>query len=105
MTPLTVKVKQNGPYLIAIEEVENLRLVDHNGDPIALPEGPPGKGVALCRCGHSSHKPFCDATHKRIGFRGDSVASPPSPPSTPAPSAPAPVSTSAPGSASVGPAA
>lgn len=25
--------------------------------------------VALCRCGHSANKPFCDATHRRIGFR------------------------------------
>lgn len=25
--------------------------------------------VALCRCGYSANKPFCDATHRRIGFR------------------------------------
>ncbi|RIH81287.1 Iron-binding zinc finger CDGSH type [Calidithermus terrae] len=24
--------------------------------------------LALCRCGYSSNKPFCDGTHKRVGF-------------------------------------
>jgi CDGSH-type Zn-finger protein len=24
--------------------------------------------VALCRCGHSENKPFCDGNHRRVGF-------------------------------------
>ncbi|RIH89606.1 CDGSH iron-sulfur domain-containing protein [Calidithermus roseus] len=46
---------------------------------IDLPEGTPLKvngterrleraKLALCRCGHSGNKPFCDGTHKRVGF-------------------------------------
>ena len=33
--------------------------------PIEVPEG---KAVFLCRCGASAKKPFCDATHSKIGF-------------------------------------
>jgi CDGSH-type Zn-finger protein len=39
-------------------------VVDAEGNEFALPEGP----VALCRCGRSATKPFCDAAHRETGF-------------------------------------
>jgi CDGSH-type Zn-finger protein len=63
--PITIKVRQNGSYLVEGDLAE-LSLIDHEGNPIPIPEGK--KGIALCRCGASLNKPFCDATHRSIGF-------------------------------------
>jgi CDGSH-type Zn-finger protein len=57
----TIKVRQNGSLLV---EGDDVRLIDWNGNEYALPKRP----FALCRCGASSKKPFCDASHKTIGF-------------------------------------
>ncbi|AGZ43625.1 CDGSH iron-sulfur domain-containing protein [Actinoplanes friuliensis] len=50
---------------------------------IRTPEGEviePGRGtVALCRCGKSAIKPFCDGTHKAIGFRAGTARETPAP--------------------------
>jgi CDGSH-type Zn-finger protein len=64
MSDVTIEVRENGPYKIS----GPITVVDAQGVPFELP---PGSAVALCRCGHSSNKPFCDATHKRIGFVAD----------------------------------
>ena len=63
--PVTIKIRQNGPYLVEGE----FTLTDHEGNVI---EAKPGKNgnVSLCRCGASSRKPFCDGTHSKIGFKG-----------------------------------
>ncbi|MFI5495654.1 CDGSH iron-sulfur domain-containing protein [Actinoplanes sp. NPDC051859] len=40
----------------------------------------PGRGtVALCRCGRSAIKPFCDGTHKAVGFRAGTGRAEPAP--------------------------
>ena len=64
--PVTIKVRKDGPYLVDGE----FTLIDHEGKPIPIPPPPPCKLVALCRCGGSTKKPFCDGTHSKIGFKG-----------------------------------
>ena len=48
-----------------------VRIVDAEGREFVIPEG---SGVVLCRCGHSRTKPFCDTSHKRVGFVADDPA-------------------------------
>ena len=61
MDEVTVTVRANGPYKV----IGPFTLVDAEGRELVLPEG---SAVALCRCGQSRRKPFCDATHKDSGF-------------------------------------
>ena len=42
-------------------------VVDRDGKPFPPREGK--SGIALCRCGQSALKPWCDGSHKRTGFR------------------------------------
>lgn len=67
MTELTVVVRENGPYKVT----GPLTLVDAEGRAFELPAG---RAVALCRCGYSQNKPFCDASHRRIGFVAEDTA-------------------------------
>jgi CDGSH-type Zn-finger protein len=57
-----IKVRKNGSLLVTGDFV----LLDHEGKEIPRPVGKPN--VALCRCGHSLKKPFCDSAHKTCGF-------------------------------------
>ncbi len=59
MTKITVKA--NGPYL-----VEGADIVDETGASFPVEAGKP---IALCRCGASRTKPFCDGSHVAIGFK------------------------------------
>lgn len=67
MADVEIKVRHNGPYKVT----GMVRVVDADGKEFALPEG---SAIVLCRCGHSSTKPFCDSSHRRIGFVADDVA-------------------------------
>jgi CDGSH-type Zn-finger protein len=68
--PLTIRCRENGPLVIQ----GPVRVVDHLGNEFPLP---PGKDtVALCRCGHSRSRPFCDGSHRACGFQAPELAKP-----------------------------
>jgi len=63
-SPTKITPYRNGPYLVRGPFV----IVDQSGNEIEIKR----RVVALCRCGRSQIRPFCDGTHKAIGFRADS---------------------------------
>ena len=56
-----IKVRDGGPYKVT----GPVRLVDAEGNAWALADDAP---IALCRCGRSASKPFCDRAHRAAGF-------------------------------------
>ena len=59
MNNVTITPTDNGPYVIH----GGVTLLDGEGNPYQLSDT-----IALCRCGHSSTKPFCDGSHERVNF-------------------------------------
>jgi CDGSH-type Zn-finger protein len=62
----TIRPSDNGPYLVQ----GNVTLLDAEGNPYEV-NGP----IALCRCGLSYTKPFCDGSHEGTSFAAVSRAS------------------------------
>ena len=61
----SIELEPDGPLIVRGLE----RFVNSHGDAIRTrPE------MRLCRCGNSRNKPFCDSTHKRVGFVADDTA-------------------------------
>ncbi len=64
MADVKIQALKNGPLLVKGE----VEVLDSNGE--VMPSNTP---VALCRCGHSSNKPFCDGTHRKANFQSECV--------------------------------
>ncbi|MGP6159211.1 MAG: CDGSH iron-sulfur domain-containing protein [Vulcanimicrobiaceae bacterium] len=67
MADVSITIRPGGPYLVR----GPVALRDADGNVFDL-EGK--EVVALCRCGGSTTKPFCDGTHSKIGFQAASKA-------------------------------
>ena len=65
---VTIRMRPNGPLLVE----GPVTIVDPNGN--VFPTNPDKPAIALCRCGHSGHKPFCDGSHKTCGFESAELA-------------------------------
>ncbi len=62
---MKIKAAENGPLLLEVNEAKLIK----DGKEEILSQ----KIIALCRCGQSSKKPFCDGTHKKCEFKGEVV--------------------------------
>jgi CDGSH-type Zn-finger protein len=62
-----ISIRPNGPYLVE----GDVEILDVNGNKVDTTGRPK---IALCRCGASVTKPFCDGTHSKIGFQAAEAA-------------------------------
>ena len=74
----TIRLRKNGPYLV---EDDDVKVLDWDGNEYPITRRP----IALCRCGASTKKPFCDGTHSKIGFQAAEAAVGPEAQDKPAP--------------------
>jgi CDGSH-type Zn-finger protein len=75
-----VQIARYGPYRVSGNLPLSTQVIGTNSEGDAVEwrqrkEYPSQQQYALCRCGHSQHKPFCDGTHSTIGFDGTETAS------------------------------
>jgi CDGSH-type Zn-finger protein len=66
--PVVIRCRENGPFVL----LGPVQILDHLGQEFPVPAGK--DKVALCRCGHSKNKPFCDGSHRDGGFQAAETA-------------------------------
>jgi len=76
---LRVKIKKDGPYIVSggLPLMKEIIASDSEGNPVKWMPGerfPQQESFALCRCGQSKNKPYCDGTHANSGFNGTETA-------------------------------
>ncbi len=67
MSDVIIQARPNGPLKVT----GPVTIVDGDGLEFELPAG---TSIVLCRCGHSKNKPFCDTTHREIGWAPEDTA-------------------------------
>jgi len=64
MSEVTIRCRVDGPYVVE----GPVRVTDAEGNPFPL-DYSKKPAIALCRCGHSRQRPFCDGSHRHNGFQ------------------------------------
>jgi CDGSH-type Zn-finger protein len=77
--PMKITIRKNGPYIVTgnVPLIEQEICNDEEGHCRTYREVkryPGQEQYALCRCGKSKNKPFCDGTHTQISFEGRETA-------------------------------
>ena len=75
-----VQITKNGAYIVSGNVPLSKEVIGTNEDDESVKWGqgteiPSSEPYALCRCGHSANKPFCDGSHTKAGFDGTETAS------------------------------
>lgn len=75
-----IMVTKDGPYIVygSLPIDKQIIGIGKGGEPEKWIQGknaPSGETCALCRCGGSKNKPFCDGTHAKVKFHGTETAS------------------------------
>ena len=68
MSEVTIRCRPNGPFLVE----GPVTVTDHEGNAFTL--NPDKPVIALCRCGASANRPFCDGSHKGCDFESAELA-------------------------------
>ncbi|MDA1163044.1 MAG: CDGSH iron-sulfur domain-containing protein [Planctomycetota bacterium] len=70
MSDVTIRCRENGPLIVT----GNVTLTDHEGNPYDTSDR---ENIALCRCGATRKRPFCDGTHRETGWLAADTFKPP----------------------------
>lgn len=65
MKNISISASPNGP--LVLKNLQSLTEANGNSYPVKK------SSIALCRCGHSNSKPFCDGTHGKVGWTDDKM--------------------------------